>query len=61
MSTLGRSQSAGRSGEANRGSQRSRRSGSELSHEAVEELRERYVANSAYKNAYTENCGSLKL
>jgi hypothetical protein len=36
--------SAGRSGESTRKrSQRSRRSGSELSHEAVEELRERYV------------------
>jgi integrase len=31
------------------------------SHEAVEELRERYVANSVYKSAYTENCGCLKL
>jgi len=40
MSTLGRSRSAGRSGGSIRKrSQRSRRSGSELSHEAVEELR----------------------
>src|SRR5438552_18635443 len=62
MSTLGRSRSAGRSGGSIRKrTEQSRRSGSELSQEAVEELRERYVAKSAYKNAYTENGESLKL